>query len=88
MDIKRTASKNMLFYKKEIEDDLSKNKLFTTSSSMNSIMDEIVKKFKYYRLSLYIYAFSTYIEVFLTGNYKSDYLLYKSNELNELNMII
>lgn len=85
MDIKRTANKNMLFYKKEIEDDLTKNKWFTTSSSMNSIIDEIEKKFKYYRLSLYIYAFSTYIEVFLNGNYKNDYLLYKRNELDELN---
>ncbi len=84
MDIKRTANKNILFYKKEIEDDLSKDKLFTTSSSMNAILDEIEKKFKYYRLSLYIYAFSTYIEVFLTGNYKSEYLLYKRNELDEL----
>lgn len=43
MDIRRTANKNLLFYKKEIAEDLTKNKLFTTSSSMNLIIEEIQK---------------------------------------------
>lgn len=84
MDIKRTANKNMLFYKKEIQDDLSKNKLFTTNNSMNSIIEDIKKKFRYYRLSLYIYSFSTFMEILLLGNYKNDYLLNKKKELDEL----
>ncbi len=84
MDIKRTANKNMLFYKKQINDDLSKDKIFTTSTSMNSIIEDIQKKFRYYRLSLYIYSFSTLMEILLLGNYKSDYLLNKKNELDEL----
>ncbi len=84
MDIKRTANKNMLFYKKEIKDDLSKDKFITTGNSMNSIINKIQKNFKYYRLSLYIYSFSTLMEVLLLGNYKSDYLLSKKNELDEL----
>ena len=85
MDIKRTANKNILFYRKEIKDDLSKDKLFTTSNSVNSIINEIQKKIRYYRLSLYIYSFSTFMEILLLGNYKSDYLLSKKDELDELN---
>lgn len=84
MDIKRTANKNILFYKKEIKDDLSKDKLFTTNNSMNSIIEDIQKKFRYYRLSLYIYSFSTFMEILLLGNYKNDYLLSKKEELDEL----
>ena len=84
MDIKRTANKNMLFYKKEIKDDLSKDKLFTTNNSMNSIIGDIQKKFRYYRLSLYIYSFSTFMEILLLGNYTNDYLLSKKEELDEL----
>ena len=84
MDIKRTANKNMLFYKKEIKDDLSKDKLFTTNNSMNSIIEDIQKKFRYYRLSLYIYSFSTFMEILLLGNYKNDYLLSKKEVLYEL----
>ena len=84
MDIKRTSNKNMLFYKKEIKDYLSKEKLFTTNNSLNSIILDIQKKFRYYRLSLYIYSFSTFMEILLLGNYKTDYLLNKKNELDEL----
>ena len=84
MDIKRTSNKNMLFYKKEIKNDLLKDKFFTTSNSMNSIIDEIQKKFRYYRLSLYIYSFSTFMEILLLGNYKTEFLLSKRNELDEL----
>ena len=84
MDIKRTSNKNMLFYKKEIKDYLSKDKLFTTNNSLNSIVLDIQKKFRYYRLSLYIYSFSTFMEILLLGNYKTDYLLNKKNELDEL----
>ena len=84
MDIKRTANKNMLFYKKQIKDEISKNNLFTISTSMNSITEEIQKKLKYYRLSLYIYSFSSLLEILLLGNYQSDYLLSKKDELNEL----
>lgn len=84
MDIKRTANKNMLFYKKEINDFLSKDKIFTTNSSMNSIVNDIQKQFRYYRLSLYIYSFSTFMEILLLGNYQNAYLLNKKNELDEL----
>ena len=84
MDIKRTANKNMLFYKKEINDDLSKDKLFTTYNSMNSIIEDIQKKFEYYRLSLYIYSFSTFMVLLFLCNYKIDYLLNNINELDEL----
>lgn len=84
MEIKRTANKNILFYKKEISEVLSKDKLFTTNIAMNQIIDEIQNKFKYYRLSLYIYSFSTLMEVLLLGNYKNDYLISKIDELDFL----
>lgn len=84
MDIKRTSNKNIVFYKKQLKDYLSKDKLFTTDSSMNSITEEIQKQFRYYRLSLYIYSFATFMEVLLLGNYNSDYLLSKKDELDEL----
>ena len=84
MDIKRTANKNMLFYKKQIKDELSKDKIFTTNITMNSIIGDIEKKFKYYRLSLYIYSFSSLMEILLLGNYQSEYLLSKKDELDAL----
>ncbi|MGN1379667.1 MAG: hypothetical protein ACI4XR_04685 [Bacilli bacterium] len=84
MDIKRTSNKNMLLYKKQIKDDLLKNKIITTSNNMNSIINEIEKKFKYYRLSLYIYSFSSLLEIMLLGNYQEEYLVSKKDELDKL----
>ena len=48
------------------------------------MIEELQKKLNYYRLSLYIYSFSTFIEILLLGNYKSEYLLSKQKELDEL----
>ena len=84
MDIKRTANKNMLFYKKQLKDDLTKDKLFTTNSGMNITINGIEKRLKYYRLSLYIYSFSSLMEILLLGNYQAEYLLSKRTELDEL----
>lgn len=84
MDIKRTAKKNMNFYKKQITDDILQNNLIVINQKMNSIQNELEKKFKYYRLSLYIYSFSSFLEIFLLGNYQGDYLLTKKEELEAL----
>ena len=84
MNILRTSNKNLIGYKNDIKNYLAKGKLFTTGSSMKSIMEEMFNKFKYYRLSLFIYSFATYIEIFITGNKNSEYLLHKEEELKNL----
>ena len=84
MDIKRTAKKNMTFYKKQITDDILKDNLVVTNQSMNSILKELETKFKYYRLSLFTYSFSSFLEVILLNNYQEDYLLTKKEELEAL----
>jgi len=84
LNIERTAKKNMIFYKKEIKDDLEKNKLITTNISMKALLKDILNEFKYYRLSLYLYSFSNLIEVMLINDVKSDYILLKRDELDKL----
>ena len=84
MDIKRTAKKNMNFYKKQITDDILKNNIVVINQTMNSLLTELEKKFKYYRLSLYIYSYASYLEIMLLGNYQEDYLLTKKEELEAL----
>jgi hypothetical protein len=84
MDIKRTANKNMLFYKKELQQSMQKEKVFTTDGAMNDIIEDIQKKLGYYRLSLYIYSYATLVEVLILGNMNKEYLLSKMNELEQL----
>lgn len=83
MDIKRTANKNLLFYSKQIQDVLKKEKILTTGSQMNSILNDLEKKIKYYRLSLYVYSFSLLMEILLIGNSQTEYLMEKCDELKE-----
>ena len=84
MDIKRTANKNMLFYKKGLKDSLLKEKVFTTNGAMNEILEDVQRKMGYYRLSLYIYSYATLTEVLVLGNTNSEYLLLKKSELDQL----
>lgn len=84
MDIKRTAKKNMNFYKKQITDDILKNNVVVINQTMNSLLTELEKKFKYYRLSLYTYSYASFLEIMLLGNYQEDYLLTKKEELEAL----
>lgn len=83
-DIVRNAHKNIITYKEKIQKELSKTKLFTTDGNMKTICEDMLKTIKYYRLSLFIYSFATYIELFLNGNFKSEYMLGKRDSLNEL----
>ncbi len=82
--ISRNAHKDILTFKRKIESSLSKTKMFTTSKSMKEMLKELLNTFKYYRLSLFICSFSTYLELFLSGNLKSEFLLGKRDELNKL----
>ena len=84
LDIERSAKKNMIFYKKEIKDELNKQKIITTNMSMNSMLKNIQNKFKYYRLSLYTYSFSTLMEVLLINDVQSDFLILRRGELDKL----
>lgn len=83
-NIKRTAKKNIIFYKKAVEDDLKNESLFTNFQSMNSIQNNIQKKFMNYRLSLFDYSFASLLEIRLINNFDEDYLNNKKEELSLL----
>lgn len=75
LDIKRTAEKNLTFYQNQIAEDLKEKKLVNFTQSVDSAEMNLQKKFKYYRLSLYIYSFASFLEVMLLGNFKEEYIL-------------
>ena len=83
-DIVRNAHTNIKTYKRKNKDTLSKANLFTTDGSMKTMLGDLLNIFKYYRLSLFIYSFATYLEIFLNGNFKSEYMLQKRDYINEL----
>lgn len=84
MDIKNRSRKNILLFQKKINDEVLKKELFASQGKINSRLADLVKKFKYYRLSIYIFSLSSLMEIMLAGNFKEDYILNIKNEIEKL----
>lgn len=82
-DIKRRAEQNIVFYKKEINRLLGKQTLIHGAQKANKLNAQIKKCFQYYRLSVYLAGYSSFLEVLLGGNYSSEYLRHMSEKLRD-----
>lgn len=60
----------MLVYQKMISELTGKKQLFVAQNSIKQEYSELAKKFKYYRLSLYTFALSSFMEIMLSGNFQ------------------
>ncbi|MBR3437209.1 MAG: hypothetical protein IKG97_05590 [Lachnospiraceae bacterium] len=72
LDIKRAAEHNIMFYREMAENEINKKAFvrLDTQRDLNSVQN----KFRYYRLALYLYSFSSFLDVMLLGNYDAAYL--------------
>ena len=85
LDIKRNAEQNIIFYQKQLATSLAGNKTAIASKTTQEKQKEIENLFKYYQLSLYIYAYSSFLEVVLLGNFEKRYLDSIIKRIEELN---
>ncbi len=67
-EIRRESEQQILFYKGRIEKQLTSKKLFTVNKDILNKIMRLNDEFKEYQLSLYLYSFSTYLEVLLLEN--------------------
>lgn len=74
LDIQRTARKNMLSYKKKVAELLDSKKMIVAQAKVKSTLNDLQKKFKYYRLSLYTFSMASLVEIMLSGNFKESYI--------------
>lgn len=84
LDIQRTARKNMISYQKNVTEALNAKKLFVSQSKVNSTLDDLLKKFKYYRLSLYIFSMASFVEIMLSGDFKEENILCVKEEIEKM----
>ena len=84
IDIQRTARKNMVSYQKKVRDVIKEKKLLVLQNKIKNTLDELMKDFKYYRLSLFTYSMSSLIEIMLSGNFKEEYILSIKEEIQKL----
>lgn len=74
LDIQRTARKNMLSYEKKVSDAVRKKKLIVAHAQVKSALQDLLKQFNYYRLSLYTFSMASLMEVMLGGNFNEEYV--------------
>ena len=86
LDIQRTARKNMISYQKEVAEAVSEKKLIIAQSKINAAKESLIKKFKYYRLSMFTFSMSSLIEIMLSGNFKEEYISGVKSELEKFSL--
>ena len=84
LDLQRTARKNMLSYQKTISDFIKKKQFLATQKKIQNDLEELIKKFKYYRLSIYTFSLASLLEIMLSGNFDEKYIEEIKNEINTL----
>lgn len=71
-DIQRTARKNMISFQKSVSEALNAKKLVVAKGQVNAALNDLLKKFQYYRLSLYTFGLASMTEIMLSGNFKEE----------------
>ena len=84
MDIKNRSRKIILAFQKKLTTEVSKKQLLTSQGKINSTLADLLKKFKYYRLSIYIFSLASLMEIMLSGNFKEEYIEKTKNEIEKL----
>ncbi len=83
LDIKRTSEKNIIFYQKQISEAIKDSSIIHIQNAVDNKQSKLQKLFRYYRMSLYIYSFASYVEVMLLGNFQSEYVLQVKSQVEE-----
>lgn len=71
-DIQRTARKNMIAAQKNVTEVLKTKKLFVLGTKVDSTFKSMLRRFGYYRLSLYTFSLASLAEIMLSKNFSED----------------
>lgn len=82
-DIKRTARKNMISYQKNVSEALNDKKFIVAKGQVETALNDLQKKFQYYRLSLYTFSLASMTEIMLSGNFKEENISASVVEIRE-----
>ena len=81
LDIRRSAEQNIIFYRKQINTLIQNDKKALVAKTLKEKQLDLENNFTYYQLTIYVYSFSSFLEILLLGNFNKDYLLQVSDKL-------
>lgn len=74
LDIRRSAEQKIVFYRDQITAILSKKSLLHSDQDVKKQLDKIQSTFKDYQFALYLFSFSSFLEVMLLENFELAFL--------------
>jgi len=74
LDIKQSAEQSIIFYQKQIADKIKGLPPIYLDQVVRSTMNKIAEDFHDYSMALYLFSFSSYLEIMLLGNFNEEYL--------------
>lgn len=74
LDIKQSAEQNIIFYQKQIADKVKGLPAVFLDQALRDTMGKIADDFHDYSMALYLFSYSSYLEIMLLGNFNSEYL--------------
>lgn len=83
LDIRQSAEGKIDFYRQQIKSKINKRSFFYTEQLVKKQLEEIQLEFKGYQSALYMYSFSSFLEVMLLENFNSKYLDIISNRIED-----
>ena len=73
-DIKQEAEQSINLFKKQVEVFLEDETAFHSTKKTNNTLNNLLGQMTDYRLSIYLYGFSSYVEILFLSNFESAYL--------------
>lgn len=86
LDIKQTSERKIDFYRELIIKATNKKSFIHTDQDIKKQLDKIQDDFGDYQLALYLYSFSTFLEVMLLENFDSTYLNGLTNKIENYSL--
>lgn len=80
---KVAAEQNIIFYRKQVSGALGKKDWMHSSMKVNKLNKQLQHDFKYYQMCVYIFAYASFLEVLLGGNYRKSYLDHVTEKISE-----
>lgn len=71
LSIKKDAHKDILFYQEQISAALQKQKGIHGSKDSQKLLDAVAYQFAEYQLACHLYAFSSFLDIMLQGNFET-----------------
>lgn len=84
--IRQSAEQAVIQHRASIERKLESDKLFHLDEDVDKRIEELLESLKEYRLAVYLFAFSSFIEVMLLENFDAGYLKSVLNSIEEKNL--